>query len=242
MANRIWGGMRQESDDFYRHFAQRYSEVSKGYLDITYDNVSHPKLTGDKDIIARMQEMIPPNSRGLDAGCGAGARDVFLYWMAGYDIFGVDAVPENVQTARDLHPEISDRVSVADLSMSLDIPTASLDFVLCNAVIQHIVPEIVKDVTLPELARILKVDGMLQLMFKVGRGTGTVFDKEYDSYRSFHLYTAETIVEILSDLCLEVIPRDEISLSGLIYFTDQKPMEHCVLFARKLNLQTFWPT
>ena len=204
--------------------------------------MSHPKLTGDGAIIERMQEIIPPNSRGLDAGCGAGARDVFLYWMAGYDIFGVDAVPENIQIARALHPEISDRVSVADLSKSLDIPADSLDFVLCNAVIQHIVPELVRDVTLPELTRILKVDGILQLMFKVGRGTGTVFDKEYDSYRSFQLYTAETIVEILSKLCLEIIPPDETSLSGLMYFTDQKPMEHCVLFARKLNLRTFWQT
>ena len=227
--------MHQASDDFYRSYAQRYAEVSNESLQIPYDNVSHPSLTGDMDLIARMKELVPRNSRGLDAGCGAGARDVFLYRAAGYDMLGIDAVPENIRVAQETHPELSDRVSVADLSEPLDLPTGHYEFVLCNAVIQHIFPELVRDVTLPELARILKVGGILQLMFKVGDGMATVFDKAYDSYRTFQLYDADTIVAILSGLGLEVLPPDESKLSGVMYFTDPKPMDHCVLFARKLR-------
>ncbi|MDP6102057.1 MAG: class I SAM-dependent methyltransferase [Dehalococcoidia bacterium] len=227
--------MHQASDEFYHNNSRRYAEVSNESLQIHYDKVSHPLLTGDKDLIARMKELIPQDSKGLDAGCGAGARDVFLYWSSGYDISGIDAVPENILVAQETHPEIADRVSVADLSAPLDLPSDHFNFVLCNAVIQHIFPELIKDVTLPELARVLKVGGVLQLMFKVGDGMATVFDGAYGSYRTFQLYGADAIVSILSGLGLEVLPPDEEKLSGVMYFTDPKPMDHCVLFARKIR-------
>ena len=156
------------SETFYRHNAQRYAEVSHGFVQSIYINSSHPSLKGDADLIDRLQELVPTGSRGLDAGCGAGARDVFFYWQKGYDIFGVDSIEENILEARRLHPEIADRVSVADLREPLSHPDASFDFVLCNAVIQHIAPDIVLGVTLPGLARLLKANGVLQLMFKVG--------------------------------------------------------------------------
>lgn len=227
--------MHQASDEFYRSNSRRYAEVSNESLQIPYDNVFHPKLTGDMDLIARMKELVPQNAKGLDAGCGAGARDVFLYWSAGYDISGVDAVPENIRVAQEAHPEIADRVSVADLSVPFDLPSGQFDFVLCNAVIQHISPALIRDVTLPELARVLKVGGVLQLMFKVGDGMVTVFDGAYNIHRTFQLYDADTITSILSGLGLEVLPPDEDKLSGVMYFTDPKPMDHCVLFARKLK-------
>ena len=227
--------MHQASDDFYHSNSRRYAQVSNDSLQIPYDNVSHPKLTGDMDLIARMKELVPQNSKGLDAGYGAGARDVFLYWSAGYDISGVDSVPENIRIAQETHPEIAKRVSVADLSVPFEFPSGHFDFVLCNAVIQHIFPALIRDVTLPELARVLRVGGVLQLMFKVGDGMATVFDGAYDTYRTFHLYDADTITSILSGLGLEVLPLDADKLSGVMYFTDSKPMDHCVLFARKIK-------
>ena len=62
----------------------------------------------------------------------------------GYDVYGVDSIDENVEEARRLHPEIAQRVSVADLRKPLGHPDASFDFVLCNAVIQHIAPDTVQ--------------------------------------------------------------------------------------------------
>jgi SAM-dependent methyltransferase len=225
--------MQKTSEEFYSRHAQRYAEVSHGFIQSIYNNVSHPGLTGDLDLIARMKELIPQGSRGLDAGCGAGARDVFFYWREGYDIVGVDAVEENIRVARELHPEISPRVSVADLSKPLDYSDADFDFALCNAVIQHIPAELVTGVTLPELARVLKTGGVLQLMFKVGSGTKTLYDKDYGSERSFQLYGAEEIVAVLSKLGLEVVPQEGDKLGGVMYFTDPKPADHCVFYARK---------
>ena len=223
------------SEEFYSSHARRYAEVSHGFIQSVYNNVSHPRLTGDLALMERMTELIPAQARGLDAGCGAGARDVFLYWQAGYDVQGVDAVEENIAVARELHPEIAQRVSVADLTKSLGYPDGAFDFVLCNAVIQHISPELVTGVTLPELARVVKPGGLLQLMFKVGDGVKTVYDKDYDSDRTFQLYDAEEIVVLLSRLGLEVVQPEGDKLGGVIYFTDSKPMDHCVFFARQVG-------
>ena len=223
------------SETFYRHNAQRYAEVSHGFVQSIYFNSSHPSLKGDTDLMHRLQELVPTGSRGLDAGCGAGARDVFFYWQKGYDIFGVDSIEENILEARRLHPEIADRVSVADLREPLSHPDDSFDFVLCNAVIQHIAPDIVLGVTLPGLARLLKANGVLQLMFKVGEEIATVYDKDYGADRTFQLYGLDEVTAVLSDNALSVIPVEEDKLGGVMYFTDPKPMEHCVLFARKIR-------
>ena len=221
------------SETFYTRNAQRYAEVSHGFIQSVYIKASHPRLKGDMDLMDRMQELVPAGSRGLDAGCGAGARDVFFYWQRGYDVYGIDAVPENIEEARRLHPEIASRVSVADLRKPIGEPEGSLDFVLCNAVIQHIEPGIALGVTLPEFARVLKPGGVLQLMFKVGTEIATVYDRDYGTDRAFQLYEEDEVLDVLSNLGMSVLPPEGDNLGGVMRFTDPKPMEHCVLFARK---------
>ena len=142
--------MLDYSEKFYARYASRYAEVSHQLLQSIFIESSHPKLTSDLDLINHLKTLVP-GKRGLDAGCGAGARDVYNLWSDGYDIFGVDAVKENIDTAIRLHPQIKDRLSISDLRQELPFPAYYFDFVLCNAVIRHIKPEIVKKVTLPEL-------------------------------------------------------------------------------------------
>ena len=221
------------SEAFYRRHAQRYSDVAHALLQAVYIKASHPELKGDLALMQRLQELLPAGARGLDAGCGAGARDVFLYSRKGYDIYGIDAVDENIQEAGTRHPEIAHRVSVADLRQPLEYPNAHFDFVLCNSVIQHIPPKEALQVTLPELARLLKTGAILQLTFKIGTGIATVYDKDYGSDRSFQLYDVDQIIGVLNAHGLSVVPADGDKLGGVMYFTDPKPMEHCALFARK---------
>ena len=71
---------------------------------------------------------------------------------------------------------------------ALPFDDGSFDFVMCNAVIQHIDPEVVRTVVLPELARVLRPGGVLQLMFKNGRGVISIFDQDYGVDRTFRLY------------------------------------------------------
>ncbi len=226
------------STDFYRHHATEYARVSEQFLQSVYSQTSHPKLKSDWDLWDRLMQLAP-GRRGLDAGCGAGARDVFHAWSDGYDIIGIDSIEENIEAARDLHSEIGDRVFVADLNQPLEFDDASFDFVACNAVIQHIEPDVVRDIVLPHFARVLRPKGVLQLMFKCGKDVTTVFDKDYGVDRSFRLYQEDEMLEILQGLGLTLIEDedsgDEASrqLGGLMYFTDPKGVDHCVFYARK---------
>ena len=223
------------SEGFYRRHSERYAEVAHQLLQSVYIHSSHPALQGDLDLLERLKELIPGRS-GLDAGCGAGARDVYDFWNKGYDIYGIDAVEENIRVAKELHPEIADRVSVADMRYPLEFADGSFDFVICSAVIQHIAPEQVFEVTLRELARVLKSRGVLQLMFKNGHGVKTVLDRDYGVERSFQLYDEHEILETLSSFGVRLVeaqPPD--LLGGLMYFTDPKPVDHCVFYARKVG-------
>ena len=222
------------SEDFYRHYAQRYSEVAHQFLQSVYVKSSHPALKGDMDLLDRLIELAP-GKKGLDAGCGAGARDVHHMWSLGFDIRGIDAVPDNIAEARSRHPEIADRVTVADLKQPLDFPNDHFDFVLCNAVIQHIDPESLTATTIPELTRVLKPGGILQLMFKNGSGIISVYDQDYGVDRAFQLYDEGELLEFLKNQHCELVQTNALGqLGGLMYFTDPKPVDHCVFYVRKL--------
>ena len=221
------------SAGFYRHHAQEYARISERFLQSVYSKTSHEKLRNDWDLWDQLMQLAP-GPCGLDAGCGAGARDVFHAWSKGYDVIGIDSIEENIQAACDNHPEIADRVFVADLKYPLPFDDESFDFVACNAVIQHIEPDVVKGVVLPHFARVLRPSGVLQLMFKCGKETATVFDKDYGVDRSFRLYQEAALLDTLGGLGMTLVQdSDPQKLSGLIYFTDPKAVDHCVFYTRK---------
>ena len=218
---------------FYQRHAHRYAEVTDAFLQSRYTDSTHPTLRSDHDIMDRFEEMIAPRSKGLDAGCGPGARDVYHLWGDGHDIVGVDALEESIEVTRKLHPEIAERVSVADLREPLPFKDDSFDFVLSNSVIQHIDVKATFEVTIPEMVRVLRKGGVLQFMFKVGSGVETVFDKDYDDQRSFQLYDPDDIVERLAGLNMGVVPAEGQKLGGVMLFTDTKPMRHCLIYFRR---------
>ena len=228
--------MQSDSLDFYRENAQRYSQLSHEYTHSVYTAASHPALAGDLDLLKQVVELAS-GKRGLDAGCGAGARDVYLLNTWGYDVYGIDAVEENISLGKELHPAIADRLRVADMSEPLDFETGFFDFVLCNAVIQHLTPETTETTTIPELARVLAPGGVLQLMFKTGAGVTTISDRAYGTYgvdRSFQLYDELRLLKILEDCgCSLVEAAGSDDLGGMLYFSDPKPMRYCAFWARK---------
>lgn len=204
------------------------------FLQSVYAESSHPAVKGDLDLLERLKELAP-GRRGLDAGCGAGARDVYNFWLSGFDIWGIDAVEENIRVSKQLHPEIADRLSVANLVEPLPFEDEAFDFVICDAVIQHIPRDAVEGVTLPELARVLRSGGVLQMMFKHGQGLLTVFDRDYGVQRSFQLHDEHRILDILKQRGLELVEEaSQDKPGGIMYFTDPKPTDHCVFYARKV--------
>ena len=228
--------MSTQYRDFYQRHAQRYAELSEGFIHSVYTECSHPDFKGDMDLLNRLMELVP-SGKGVDAGCGAGARDVHLLWNRGYDMYGLDAVDENIQVAKDQHPEIADRLQVADLQEPLPFSDSSFDLALCNAVIQHIPESVTNEVTLPELARVLRPGGVLQLMFKNGSGVETVVDTAYGEEgvdRSFQLYDENHVLKVLEACGCQLIDAGpEGKLGGFLYFKDPKPMRYCVFWVRK---------
>jgi SAM-dependent methyltransferase len=219
------------SASFYREHSQRYADVAHSFGQSVYVSSSEAWLADDWDLLARAMQLAP-GRRVLDAGCGAGARDVFKLWLEGCDVSGVDAIRENIEVARRMHPEIAERVAVADLREALPFADAEFDLVLCNAVIQHISPEDVFGRTLPEFVRVLRPGGLLQLMFKHGSGVLTLHDRDYAAERSFILYDEEAVVDALRAHGLEPVDTPE-RPGKLVYFTDTKDAPHCALHARK---------
>ncbi len=187
--------------------------MSHEFLQSVYIKSSHASLKNDHDLLDRLQTLLR-GRRGLDAGCGAGARDVHYFWQQGYDIQGIDAVEENIQQAKARHPDIADRVAVADLRQPLAFPDASFDFVMCNAVIQHIPPHDVYAVTLSELSRVLSAGGVLQLMFKNGDGVKTVYDRDYGVDRTFQLYDEHEILRAMASYGLTMIEAESPGILG----------------------------
>jgi SAM-dependent methyltransferase len=225
--------VRDTSAEFYRRNAERYAEVAHGYLQSVYVKSSNPLLTDDSVLLSRSR-LLSPGRRCLDAGCGAGARDVFALWRAGCDVWGIDAIQENIILARQLHPEIARFVSVADLRDRLPFDDGSFDLVLCDAVLQHISEAETLLITLPELVRVLRPGGILQLMFKHGRGVLTLFDADYGEERSFLLHDETRIVQRLTALGMDLVEAgDDAELGGIMYFTDPKGADHCVFHMRK---------
>ena len=228
--------MQFDSLEFYREHAQRYSQLSHEYTHSVYTGSSHPDLNGDMDLLNRVAELAP-GRRCLDAGCGAGARDVYLLHTWGYDAYGIDAVEENISLGKELHPEIADNLSVADMREPLAFESGFFDLVLCNAVIQHLTPATAETTTIPDLARVLAPGGVLQLMFKAGSGVATVSDRAYGSNgvdRSFQLYDEHRLLRVLEECgCSLVEAGEDRKLGGMLYFNDPKPMRYCAFWVRK---------
>ena len=224
------------SEEFYRKYADQYAKVFYDPEHAKFVKSSHEALREEVDLLDRLMELVSTGKRGLDAGC-ATARDTYYLWKLGCDIRGVDAVEENIQLAQERYPDIADRLSVADLRLPLEFPDEDFDFIICNAVIQHIRPEDVFEVTLREFARVLRPGGVLQLMFKNGDGVITIYDPAYEIDRTFQLYDEHELLVRLNSYGLSLIEVEEPNrLGGIMYFSDPKPMEHCVFYVRKEKL------
>ena len=217
--------------EFYRERALEYAALRQ-----VFANRSHPQFREDRDLYRRLAELARLGP-GTDAGCGAGALEMAYLAELGFDMFGLDAVPENIEVARRLRPEFSDRLQVADLRDPLPFGDCNFEVVLCNAVIQHLPPESVFGNVLPEFARVLRHGGVLQLMFKPGRGVATALDGAYGEsgvVRRFVLYEEQALLDSLASLGLGLIEEESDGrMGGLLYFDDNKPLRHCVFWARK---------
>ena len=108
--------------NFYRKNA---AEVAR-----RYEQVASP-------IAGHAARVFSGGGRVLDVGCGSG-RDLAFLLEQGYDAFGIDAAPELVELAQDLHPSLKGRISHGCLPGLSPPFHTQFDAVLCSAVLMHL--------------------------------------------------------------------------------------------------------
>jgi len=86
------------------------------------------------------EDAFPSGSRVLDVGCGSG-RDLAYLHSLGRDTYGLDATPELVELAQDLHPELKGRLVCESIPGTAVPFGGAFDGVLCSAVLMHIAEE-----------------------------------------------------------------------------------------------------
>ena len=85
----------------------------------------------------------------------------------------------------------------------------------------------------PEMLRVLKYGGVLQLMFKPGKAALGSLTRIMALPREFNLFEEKRIVEALEELGMKLVEGEPERLGGLIRYTDRKNVLNCVIYLRR---------
>lgn len=98
----------------------------------------------------------------LDVGCGSG-RNLYYFLRNGYEVFGVDPVPEAVETVKQLSSDLAPNNSLGNFTVcnaeSLPYDDASFDLIICSAVLHFARDEQQFYNMLQSIFRVLKPGG-----------------------------------------------------------------------------------
>ena len=111
--------------------------------------------------LARLNELVPPDSRILDFGCGYGRALGILHSHGYRNLVGTDPAPAMIAAARNSYPEIS--FSEMRHSPHTGLPTASVDTVLLFAVLTAVPGNEGQRAIVDEIARVLRPGGVLYI-------------------------------------------------------------------------------
>lgn len=175
-----------------------YDRTATGYVDAFQHHLDGKPL--DQAMLGAFAEMVPPNLRVADIGCGTGVATAILR-ARGCDAFGIDLSPKMIAEARGLNPEIEFTVgSMTDL----DLPDAGLGGVCAWYSVIH-VPDAVLPAVFAEFHRVLVPGGVALLAFQIGeqpRHLTEVFGESVDLV--FHRRRPEAVATLLEDAGLPV--------------------------------------
>eukprot|EP01083_Nonionella_stella_P083964 232248_1 len=230
--------------DFYERNVKKYEcKKQRDTKHIATSALSN-HLNDDKDITLGLIKRIGtiPNLTGLDCGCGPYATDMKIFASFGYEMFGFDASNAGVTRNIELHPDLFNTENMRHLILPTTFPydKDQFDFVQMRAVIQHL--SIWTDViaVFDEIHRVLRPGGIFSLIFKHGahETSLTIFDRNYDEYRTFTLYDVNiTLSYLVDELQYELIQKSGADgLGGVMYYTNHQPISHCIMWFRKKML------
>ncbi len=121
---------------------------------------------------------LAPGMRIVDAGCGHGRNLVYLL-REGYQVFGVDANAEAVESVQAMAREFAPQLPTGNFQVaaieSMPFPNEFADVVVCNSVLHFSRNDAHFDAMVGELWRVLRPGGML--FCRLGSTIGMEFER-----------------------------------------------------------------
>ena len=171
-----------------------YNRVAEKYHNLFQNEMNEKPY--DREIVKRLLELIPRNSRILDAGCGPSGHISAFVHQFGYQVVGIDISDRCVEIASQCNPEIS--FYRMDM-MELDFPDLYFDGIISYYSIID-TPKSAVSKIFREFSRVLKPNGVLIIVVKQGETEGfidTLLDMPVKIY--FTLFTLHEIKSYLLD-------------------------------------------
>lgn len=166
-----------------------YNSNPQKYIDQTMNMVPY-------DWIDKVEALLPPNAKILDAGCAYG-RDANEFFERGFEVLGVDLSEELLVKGREKFPGLA--LKHMDVRHMDSLPKNSFDGVWCNAVLFHLTDaDILK--TLKEFHRVLKKDGIMYISYREGEGEEEIVEPAVsDEPRFFNYKTVDSMNDLLEE-------------------------------------------
>lgn len=170
----------------YKDTAKVYEKLGKQYID-NVSKVNVPELL-------KFLKLLPKQARVLDVGC-AGGRDSIIFQKAGHNVIGIDIVDAFLKEARRKVPKV--KFIKMDI-MKLKFPDNYFDAIYAQAVLLHFKKSDLLKI-LKQFYKKLKVNGLLHVQLKRGRGSRIVKEKLVNNHGRFftfyYKYEAEDYIK-----------------------------------------------
>ena len=128
-------------------------------------------------------DLVKPNGRVLDLGCGPGHHSCF-FSKKGFDVIGVDLSENMISIARKTSPKVN--FEVMDIS-KLNFSSSCFDGIWASASLLHI-PKKEIHAVLKKLYDQLKTGGILYLSLKNGDSEAFIKDNRYGGVKKYYVY------------------------------------------------------
>lgn len=163
MTSTAGGPRERETQDWYRRY---YARLGGNRNDLrTNQGVLFQTLALEVSIVRAVAELplVPREALVLDVGCG-GAGDLYQLLRLGFrpeNITGIDVLPERIESARKLYPQIT---FIQGDASAMELPTASFDLLFESTMFATLPDDDLCARIAAEMVRVCKPGGHILLV------------------------------------------------------------------------------
>jgi SAM-dependent methyltransferase len=179
------------------------------------------------DDIEKFLSLIKPKSLILDAGCAFG-RDSKAFIEKGNKVVGIDLSRKLLNIAKEFVSQLDTRLM--DIR-KIEFPDNHFDAVWSSASVHHVSLKEGKQVIM-KFYNILKNDGILYLLTRMGNGEDIIEDKEIKGFKRYFSYFSEKeLTNYINSLGFTILEK-HIYNEHRQFHTDND-IDYLVVFAKK---------